>query len=75
MNKRICKSCGEPFTPQRRYAANLTPEQNKRFNAERLIRCEECAIEIATGQVVPFTLQHDAGGGRRVIRSTRGMGG
>jgi len=72
-NKSTCHSCGEPIASEPERSKELTPAQNKAFVEFQKTHCRTCALEKAGGPVPNMNLQHDAGSGRRVIRSTRGL--
>lgn len=54
-----------------------TEDERRRLALQTCRRCLECAIEVVLGRVDerPAKLSHDCGGGYRVIRSTRHLGG
>lgn len=72
-----CKSCGDLFT----FDADcfnvraLSKSERKALTLKMQTHCEDCARELVLGQIKPTTLNHGTGGGRRVIRDPRNMGG
>ena len=62
--KTYCISCGDLIRESR--------TENPDVKDQMRVRCETCAMEVL-GLSVPFvgSLQHDTGGGRRVIRETK----
>lgn len=75
-----CKSCGATFKPEQGGLKGLTEEEAGALQFVRKTRCEDCAREIVLGQVSKTALErtttmHDCGGGHRVIRDPRNMGG
>jgi hypothetical protein len=75
-----CKSCKCEFRPVQGGFKNLTEEQAGALKFLRKTRCEDCAREIALGEISESALKrtttmHDAGGGWRNIRGTVSLGG
>lgn len=75
-----CQSCGATFKLEAGGLKGLTEEQAGALKFVRKTRCEDCAREIVLGEVSksalsPTTTMHDAGGGKRIIRDPRNMGG
>ena len=68
-----CQSCGDQIKARPMSQPNMSKKQKIQYFALAVTHCHACAVEKATGQIFPTTLQHDAGGGQRVIRSTRGL--
>lgn len=64
MKRKSCISCGDAIGEPRH-------DDSTEVVGYMRLRCRTCAREIA-GELVPVVrLQHDAGGGRRVIRETK----
>lgn len=68
-----CISCGDPIPAIADLVAFV--DENPDVRHAMRVRCLACAREVL-GIAIPFvgTLQHDCGGGRRVIRDTRTHG-
>lgn len=63
-----CISCGERLSPSPDFS-DIDP-----YIADAMgCRCKACATEVVTGQIPKFAspFQHDTGGGRRVLHSTK----
>jgi len=69
-----CRSCGETFRPEQDRDWTLTDDEWRRLVEARKTTCEDCAREVALGELLRTTTIHGTGGGQRVIRDPRGLG-